>query len=150
MLRLTNFYAVALLEYAEERNLELVYQQALEYLARPKDKVPDPLGSFLTLIPENDTVAAVNRFLKMAKEKISFLDTEIISAVPLTFEQLDGLQAKLTEAYAKPLNVVTTVDPSILGGLRIIVGNTVIDDSIKRKLFELKTSMIKGVREHDS
>ena len=143
-------YAVSLLEFAEERNLELIYQQALSHLSRPERAILEPLASFMGLIPQTEATAVLNRFLKLAENRIDFLEVEIISAVLLSYEQQEAIQEKLVGVYGRPLAVTTTVDPQLLGGLRVTVGNTVIDASIKRKLFDMKTSMIEGVRSYDA
>jgi F-type H+-transporting ATPase subunit delta len=70
---------------------------------------------------------------------------EVISAVPLTEQQLYDIEVRLIRMTRKQLDIRTTVDPSLLGGLRIIVDNTVIDQSIKRKLSDLKKAVYEGV-----
>ena len=73
------------------------------------------------------------------------LDVEVISAVPLTMEQLARLERKLILMFRKQLSITASVDPSILGGLKVIADNTVLDDSIRRKLIDMKARIYKGV-----
>ena len=148
MLNLTYRYANTLLDFACERDLDLFYRQAFRYIIQtsPKSPPPDPLGSFLS-----STVSAelwdevVEKFMDLARNKVKFLETQVISAVPLTEQQLHELEVRLVRMFRKQVDVVTVIDPSLLGGLRVIVGDMVLDDSIKRKLSEMKSSIYKGV-----
>jgi len=145
MLDLTRRFAAALMEYAEENGLRLIYQQALACFSEVDAVPPEPLGAFMKNVPSEIALDVLGRFLDLAHGVLDILDARIISAVPLTPEQLEGLTQKLNSRFHKHLNITTTVDPSILGGVRVIVGNMVIDDSIKRKLQEMKKSVYKGV-----
>ena len=147
MLKLTHRFAKALMVYAEENDLDVVYRQALRYITQPGKKVetPEPLGSFLANVPTDLAESVIEHFMDMARSKINLMETEIISAVPLTQQQLVTLEVKLIQMFRKQLDITVTVDPTILGGLRVVAGTTVIDDTIKRKLFDMKSSIYKGV-----
>ena len=148
MLNLTYRYANTLLEYATDSDLDLFYRQAFRYViqASPKSPPPDPLGAFLvSTVPTDNWEEVVEKFMDLARNKVKFIETEVISAVPMTPEQLHDLEVRLIRMFRKQLDVVTAVDPSLLGGLRIIVGDMVLDDSIKRKLSDMKSSIYKGV-----
>ena len=148
MLNLTYRFANTLLDYASESDLDLFYRQAFRYIIQtsPKSPPPDPLGAFLReTIPEENWEEVVEEFMDLARNKVKFIETEIISAVPLTQQQLRDLEVRLIRMFRKQLDVVTSVDPTLIGGLRVIVGDMVLDDSIKRKLADMKGSIYKGV-----
>lgn len=148
MLKLTNRYANSLLEYAEEQGLDEIYRQALLFVMQRKHEeaeAPGALGEFLRHVPKNEITAVMYKFLDLARQRMDIMEAEVISAVPLTPPQLAELEAKLIRIFHKQMDITTTIDPSLLGGLRIIVGNTVIDESIKRKLQDMKINVYKGV-----
>ena len=70
---------------------------------------------------------------------------EVISAVQLTAQQRRSLEIRLIKLFKKRVILKFTVDPALLGGIRVIADNTVIDDSIKRKLYDIKNQITKGV-----
>jgi len=145
---LSRLYALALLEYAEERGLGECYQQVLALVISghpTAENAPEGLREFLLEIPQNEVEHTLLTFLVMAKRHLDQLPVEIISAVPLTEAQLQKLEERLIRLVKKQLDIKTTVDPSLLGGVRIIVGNTVIDESIKRKLLDMKQAVYKGM-----
>jgi len=146
MLDLTRRYADALMDYAEENGLRLIYQQALACFSQAEaPDPPEPLKAFLAHVPENNVLDVLGRFLDTARGKLDILDARIVTAVPLSEAQLDSLTEKLNSRFRKHLNITTSVDPSLIGGVRVVVGNIVIDDTVKRKMQEMKKSVYKGV-----
>ena len=63
---------------------------------------------------------------------------EITTAIPLDNEYILSIARRLTESLGKPVVVDTKVDPSLVGGILIKVGDRVIDGSIRSKLATLK------------
>ncbi len=147
-LKLARRYSLALLDFAQDRGLPLIYRQALLLMledAPSAAKAKDPLAEFLQAIPPQEVGQVLTLFLEMARKQMNLVPVEVISAVPLTEQQLYDIEVRLIRMTRKQLDIRTTVDPSLLGGLRIIVDNTVLDQSIKRKLSELKKAVYEGV-----
>lgn len=71
---------------------------------------------------------------------------EITTAIPLDDEYVLDISKRLTEMAGKPVVVTTKVDPSLIGGIIIKVGDKVIDGSIKSKLAVLKRELGRAVR----
>ena len=55
-------------------------------------------------------------------------------AKPLTDADEQALAAKLSEIYGRTVGLQVTIDPSVLGGLVVQVGDEVIDGSIAHRL----------------
>ena len=66
---------------------------------------------------------------------------EVTSAVALKDAQLTQLKDTLRIEVGKDVNVITKVDPNLLGGLVVKVGSRMIDSSLRTKLDTLKTRM---------
>ena len=62
-------------------------------------------------------------------------------AAPLHPEQLDRLRSALTRQYGRPVSVNVLVDPSLLGGMRLHVGDEVIDGTVSARLSDLKLQL---------
>lgn len=69
---------------------------------------------------------------------------EVVSAQPLSENQVQALNDALKKAIGSAVDVETRVDPGILGGLIVRVGSRMIDSSLKTKLSQLRLAM-KGV-----
>jgi F-type H+-transporting ATPase subunit delta len=57
----------------------------------------------------------------------------------LSDDQKTRLAAALTKVTGKPVNLKVVIDPSVLGGLVAVVGDEVIDDTVRTRLDQLKT-----------
>jgi F-type H+-transporting ATPase subunit delta len=66
---------------------------------------------------------------------------DVTSAEKLSAQQLTDLKAALNSTLGKAVQISTTVDPSLLGGLIVKVGSKMIDNSLKTKLQNLKVAM---------
>ena len=66
---------------------------------------------------------------------------EVTSAAVLTAGQRDALIATLKANFGKDVKLNTTVDESLIGGLIVKLGSTMIDTSVKAKLAALQNAM---------
>lgn len=64
---------------------------------------------------------------------------EVQVAQPLTKTQTKALQSALEAATGAKLTMHVVVDPTVVGGVRARVGDTVIDGSVARRLSQLRT-----------
>jgi F-type H+-transporting ATPase subunit delta len=59
---------------------------------------------------------------------------QITSAFPIDERQLTGLKSALERRFGKKIEATVSVDPELIGGARIAVGDTVIDASVQGEL----------------
>lgn len=149
MAKLVNRYASALLQFAQERGqLNSLYQQARAMLhcgrQMPGDASPE-LIAFLKFALQKEVNPVLQRFVEMARDHLGIVAVEVASAVELTPEQQQRLTEKIAKLSGKQVELTTKVDETLLGGLRIIIGETVIDSTIKTQLQAMKKSVYKGV-----
>jgi F-type H+-transporting ATPase subunit delta len=64
---------------------------------------------------------------------------EVTVAVPLDEARRSSLTAALERATGRDLDVRFVVDPTVVGGVRATVGDTVIDGSLLRRISDLRT-----------
>ena len=69
------------------------------------------------------------------------LTAEVVSAHPLSDEQIEALKANLRTRMGRDIAVDLRVDPAILGGLVVQIGSRMIDGSIRTKLNTLAHAM---------
>ena len=62
----------------------------------------------------------------------------ITTATPLSAEQLDRLRAGLAKNHGRDLKLNLVIDPAVLGGIRVQIGDDVIDGSVSTKITELR------------
>ncbi|MEZ4706402.1 MAG: ATP synthase F1 subunit delta [Caldilineaceae bacterium] len=71
---------------------------------------------------------------------------EIVSAIELTQKEQESLRNKLVADYGDGLMFDFRVDPSLLGGLRVRVGDRLIDTSVASRLSALRETLSAAVR----
>ncbi len=69
------------------------------------------------------------------------LDAEIIAAAKISAADTKDLVKRLEAKFGKKIEATVSVDPEIIGGIKIIVGDTVIDASVKGQLQNLAYSL---------
>ncbi|MGH9157798.1 MAG: ATP synthase F1 subunit delta [Acidimicrobiales bacterium] len=85
-----------------------------------------------------DLPAIIDKLVERAAAERSQSVAEIRSAVPLSADQRQRLEAALSKATGTTVSAKVIVDPSVLGGLVARVGDTVIDGSVRHRLDQLK------------
>lgn len=88
------------------------------------------------LLPE---IAAQFAVLKNAHQGAA--DANIVSAFEISPAQLAGLVQTLEKKFGRKLNPTVTVDPSLIGGVRVEVGDEVLDTSVKAKLQQMQVAL---------
>ncbi len=90
----------------------------------------------LALLPE---IAAQFHALKNAQEGAA--DARITSAFALSDAQVADLMAALEKKFGRKLNPSVTVDESLIGGVRVVVGDEVLDTSVRAKLQQMHVAL---------
>jgi F-type H+-transporting ATPase subunit delta len=92
------------------------------------------LGEYgrLALLPE---VALAFEELKAEDEGV--LEAEITAAAKPTDSAIKALVKRLESKFGKKIEASVKVDPELIGGIKIVIGDTVIDASVRGQLQEL-------------
>ncbi|CAG9173990.1 ATP synthase subunit delta [Cupriavidus laharis] len=115
------------------------------FLSVVKSPVTDEARRFVKLLVENNRltvmpeVAEQFHALKNAREGSS--DVEITSAFPLDGQPLNDLVAALERKFGRKLYAKVAVDPSLIGGVCVKVGDEVLDTSVRARLAAMQTAL---------
>jgi F-type H+-transporting ATPase subunit delta len=83
----------------------------------------------------------VERFAELAAKRQQRWIATVSVTRPLTATQLARLQAGLNALYGRELKVNVNVDPALIGGIRVQVGDEVLDASVVTRLGELQRQL---------
>ena len=149
MAGLTSSPLEQLLEAArKEGRLPDLYRHAREMLKNNGEEtgdIPPELREYMHAMMASGIRPALARFIETAREELKIVDVEIVSAVPLKEEQLVALEYRLIKTLKKRINVKTSVDHDLIGGFRVVIGDHVVDNSIKTQMEQIRESLYKGV-----
>ncbi|MEQ1658258.1 MAG: F0F1 ATP synthase subunit delta [Hylemonella sp.] len=90
----------------------------------------------LSVLPE---IAAQFRALKNAQSGSS--DAVVYSAFAIDGAALVDVKATLEKRFGRKLNVSVELQPELIGGIRVVVGDEVLDTSVKARLEQMKVAL---------
>jgi F-type H+-transporting ATPase subunit delta len=101
-----------------------------------------PARKLLLLLADRDRLALMPALLEVYRERLmehqQVVRAEVTTAAPLSEDRAAQLQKKLADITGRKIDMTTTVDPSIIGGVVTRIGSTVYDGSIATQLAKLK------------
>lgn len=107
-----------------------------------KQNDQDVINTLKILIERHriDTITSVvDAFVEQYNEANGIAAANVYSVRALSEEEQANIEASLkTQLHKKSVSINNIVDPSLLGGLRIRIGNTIYDGSISGKLNRIK------------
>ena len=86
----------------------------------------------------------LRNFNEICSEKRGELKAEIKSAKNLTQDEINKITQELSNNFKSEIKLNYTHDQSLIGGLIVQIGSTMIDTSIKKKLQQLENRMIEA------
>jgi F-type H+-transporting ATPase subunit delta len=85
--------------------------------------------------------AAIWRQLHIATARRRQVTAHVTSAIPLDAQQRERLADALEVTFGKRLAVQVEVDPDVVGGIHVKVGDEVVDGTVKRRLEDARIAM---------
>ena len=83
----------------------------------------------------------LSHFQRLVKLDIERRAARVESAVSVSDAMLQSVKANLAKRYGAGLNVSCTVNPELIGGLRVKIGSDVFDGSVRGRLAALEDSL---------
>ncbi|AIY06360.1 F0F1 ATP synthase subunit delta [Planococcus sp. PAMC 21323] len=91
----------------------------------------------------NEVGSMVDEFINLSNNAQGIEDAEVYSTRPLTEEERSSISSVFANKIGKQsLRIENIIDPSLLGGLRIQIGNRIYDSSVSTKLANLERQLI--------
>lgn len=109
------------------------------------DKLNEQQKNLIKLMAQNGRLKAlpelVVQFESYRAEAEGKIDAEVVSAFPLSDEQEKAIVATLKTRFGREITLSTTTDESLIGGVVIKAGDTIIDGSMKSQLESLAMAL---------
>ena len=83
-------------------------------------------------------------FIETCSKKRGEIKAELTSAKELSESEINSIKEKLTKNFSSKIKLNYKYDPSLIGGLAVQVGSTMVDTSIKNKLQKIESRMIEA------
>jgi F-type H+-transporting ATPase subunit delta len=140
---------------SENRDLQVFFfspyfstEEKVEALDRALDGVDPSVRNFVALLIEKHRMPAIfrirQRFEALWQEENQILPVQITSAIQLSDDTVRSIGDRIGERTGRKVELSRSVDPDILGGLVLQVGNSVLDASIRNRLENLRKQVARG------
>jgi F-type H+-transporting ATPase subunit delta len=124
---------------------EQVFNVVSDVLARKGVVLGQAAQNFLRTVIGNDRLGALPeiaaQFHAMVNAQSGVSDALVESAFPIEPGQLGGVVASLEKRFGRKLNASVVVRPELIGGIRVTVGDEVLDTSVKARLEQMKVAL---------
>ncbi|MBQ7547737.1 MAG: ATP synthase F1 subunit delta [Clostridia bacterium] len=87
----------------------------------------------------------LDEFCRRYDEANNIENVTVISAVPLTREQKQALGEKLSQKMRKNVRLTATVDPSVMGGIRVETEGASLDGTVRKRMDSIRESLLHTV-----
>jgi ATP synthase F1 delta subunit len=119
-----------------------------EGMRRAIEGADEAFLNFLDLVVENHRMPVIFRirreFDELWEQENQLLPVQVTSAVPLDDAIVEEIGNTIGEQTGKKVELSSHVDPDILGGIVVRVGNSILDASIRNRLEQLRKQVAKA------
>lgn len=116
------------------------------FLAALKTAVDAEARNFIGMLADNGRLALLpeieHQFHDLKNAHESTADAEIVSAYPMDATQVNELVTALEKKFGRKLIATVSVDSSLIGGVRVTVGDEVLDQSVSARLQRMHTALV--------
>lgn len=121
-------------------------QEKQDGLGTLLDGADPTLVNFLELLIENHRMPVIFRVRRaydgLWQEENKLLPVQITSAVALDEETIERIGEQIGASAQRAVQVTASVEPDILGGIIVRVGNSILDASIRNRLDQLRKQVV--------
>jgi F-type H+-transporting ATPase subunit delta len=108
--------------------------------------VGDGARNLLRMLIENGRLSALpeiaSQYHALVSARSGVSDALIESAFPIDAAGLADVQGALEKRFGRKLNASVQVKPELIGGIRVVVGDEVLDTSVAARLQQMKTALV--------
>ena len=91
----------------------------------------------------DEVLNVFEQFHKLANDAAGIADAKVYSTIPLTEMETNSISSTFAQKIGKQsLRIENIIDPSLIGGIRLQIGNQIYDSSLSSKLGKLKRNLI--------
>lgn len=93
---------------------------------------------------EAQIVPALTEFIERAKRRLGRIEAKLVSAKPLTEAQIESVRQALVKKTKMEIELITAVDPDVIGGFYILVDGMIFDRTVRSELNMMKERLKRG------
>lgn len=115
-------------------------------IAGTKTSASEPIKQFINLVAQNHRISAIPeialQFEQIKNHREGAAEVTITTAFPIDDAALETLLASLAKRFGgRNLRPTVNIDPELIGGVKVQVGDEVLDSSVKSRLQAMQAAM---------
>ncbi|MES2354731.1 MAG: F0F1 ATP synthase subunit delta [Pseudomonadota bacterium] len=115
------------------------------FLSVVKSPLNEDAKSFVQVLIDNNRLSLLPQvsaqFDKLKSEREGIAEAEVISAFPMSDAELGSLTASLEKRFKRKIKPTVRIDKELIGGVKVIVGDEVLDASVRARLQSMATTL---------
>ena len=126
-------------------NLDL--ESRLSIVEKVFASIDEEIKNFIKIIVENNRAKYLlqifDDFNSLVNEYRGVKEGLVYSAMPLSDKEIDHISKSISEVEKMPIELKNKVDPTLIGGIKVVINDHVYDGSIKHQIEDMKLTLLK-------
>ena len=126
-------------------NLDL--ESRLSIVEKVFASIDEEIKNFIKIIVENNRAKYLlqifDDFNSLVNEYRGVKEGLVYSAMPLSDKEIDHISKSISEVEKMPIELRNKVDPTLIGGIKVVINDHVYDGSIKHQIEDMKLTLLK-------
>ena len=126
-------------------NLDL--ESRLSIVEKVFASIDEEIKNFIKIIVENNRAKYLlqifDDFNSLVNEYRGVKEGLVYSAMPLGDKEVDHISKSISEVEKMPIELRNKVDPTLIGGIKVVINDHVHDGSIKHQIEDMKLTLLK-------
>lgn len=125
----------------------LSIEDRLEIVENVFASIDEEIKNFIKIIVENNRAKYLldifDEFNSLVNEYRGVKEGLAYSAMPLSDKEIDHISKSISEIEKMPVELKNKVDPSLIGGIKVVINDHVYDGSIKHQIEDMRLTLLK-------
>lgn len=108
-------------------------------------ELPSSAENFLRTVIDNGRLAVLpeiaQQYRALRNAQGGSADAVVHSAFPIDAAALAELGVTLEKRFGRKLNMTVALEPELIGGVRVVVGDEVLDTSVRARLLQMRAAL---------
>ncbi|MDO8662146.1 MAG: ATP synthase F1 subunit delta [Candidatus Omnitrophota bacterium] len=127
-------------------SLDISYSEKCAFIDKVlDDNFSGEFRQFLKLLLEKrriDIITDIADYVRIAYAHLGKTEAVLKTSFPLDLDLIKEIKERLEKKFKRRFKFYIDLDASLLGGVQVIIGNTIIDGSVRRRLDDLKEKLL--------
>ena len=123
------------------------FKEKEEMIDKVFKSLDEEIRNFIKIVVKNHRsiylIEIFEGFNSLVNEHFGVIEGLVYSTEPLKEVELDKLNKKISEVESRPTELKNIIDPSLIGGVKVVINDHIYDGSIKHHIENMKLSLLK-------